>query len=912
MQNPQTRYQFLVPSAGKSDADVLLVNHPLAPASVPCDLLDSESGATYERRTILREEALSPQGQHKTQRNMHVIYAGPDEMLAANTCKHAYEVVCSGYHLQKLRFDIDGKTDPMLPMNDEGDGVEFEPVKQPVCDKLGLTEREASVLSDVDDLFGGLIKADAAPHITPARAAMANALVSLVALAFDYCYCTPLKREDIIVCSSCGANKISFHILVNSHVVRDRREAEAFAKYVVKLGENIECSALEAVLPLIDLGIYTDKKGLRLVNCSKVDDPDRVKTIVTGHAPRDTLITATHGCRVLPTECCPGYKAPVPSTQAEVVHLAGDGLGSVQEWIAAHTEFTARGQVGNIIGLRRLSRGMCPVHKREHDHDNGFIMLRKNSAKFYCYRGAADGSETIWETEMAKLQYEKRDNAYMSDWPSLGGDRFALYEWAASVVGAVINGGKLQYVVRDLDPLTGEVGHTIFSGVGRSDLASHEKVVGTREVKGKTVDDIITMYDIVRDLYRGNRITFSRMAFVPQPGVPSHLPSMVAGMPGVYNTWTGFRHARLPPIDPDMERITPMLTHIRESLCAGNAEHYAYVMGWFAHIIQRPATKTNTALVLVGKQGVGKNAWIDFFGRHVIGMRYYCATDDLDSLLAQFNSAFENRLFTSVDESTSQDNTRKRVQQKLKSSITKQLTEIERKYQEKTTLQDFNNFCFMSNHDDCVPIEAGDRRFVVLKCADAFAEGIPGASPTRDAHFARLWATLAADEVDRTAYHMYRYLLTYDLSGWVATKRPQTELYQQMKLDGAMPAVRFLVDFVRGELDEWPLPADGRVREHTKSMYFRFDAWCRVRGAGLRVPTAALFGKDINLVLPTTKPRIDGKQLAGWDVTVDQLRAALRVYFKDAGMVLAPVAEQAEAEANAGAGADDPRDNVGM
>ncbi len=55
-----------------------------------------------------------------------------------------------------------------------------------------------------------------------------------------------------------------------------------------------------------------------------------------------------------------------------------------------------------------------------------------------------------------------------------------------------------------------------------------------------------------------------------------------------------------------MAELKPILTHIREVLCAGSEPDYTVLMAWLAHVVQDPAEKTGWCPVIISNQGTGK------------------------------------------------------------------------------------------------------------------------------------------------------------------------------------------------------------------------------------------------------------------------------------------------------------------
>src|SRR5690606_601730 len=106
------------------------------------------------------------------------------------------------------------------------------------------------------------------------------------------------------------------------------------------------------------------------------------------------------------------------------------------------------------------------------------------------------------------------------------------------------------------------------------------------------------------------RREYMSMAF--EPGIDT---------PGRYNFWTGFS---VQPVSNG--RHERYLEHMYENICAGNQEHYDYLIGWMARVVQRPRTRSMTAPVLLGLRGTGKSIFCDFYGE-IFGPHRYTASD---------------------------------------------------------------------------------------------------------------------------------------------------------------------------------------------------------------------------------------------------------------------------------------------
>ena len=62
----------------------------------------------------------------------------------------------------------------------------------------------------------------------------------------------------------------------------------------------------------------------------------------------------------------------------------------------------------------------------------------------------------------------------------------------------------------------------------------------------------------------------------------------------------------VPPSSGDLETIEPLLTHIREALCAGVVDDYEQFIAWVAHIAQKPDVKIGWCPLFMSEQGTGK------------------------------------------------------------------------------------------------------------------------------------------------------------------------------------------------------------------------------------------------------------------------------------------------------------------
>ena len=99
----------------------------------------------------------------------------------------------------------------------------------------------------------------------------------------------------------------------------------------------------------------------------------------------------------------------------------------------------------------------------------------------------------------------------------------------------------------------------------------------------------------------------------------------------VRNRWTGWEFARQDDFVVDQGLIQVITAHIRDVVCSGSAELYAYVLKYMKLVLD--GRKTGVALCLRGEQGVGKSAFVEYFGRKIVGDKYYAHVEGLTGLL---------------------------------------------------------------------------------------------------------------------------------------------------------------------------------------------------------------------------------------------------------------------------------------
>ena len=166
-----------------------------------------------------------------------------------------------------------------------------------------------------------------------------------------------------------------------------------------------------------------------------------------------------------------------------------------------------------------------------------------------------------------------------------------------------------------------------------------------------------------------------------------------------------FGHAKL--ISNTCPRIYTLIHHV---LGNGDPEFEAFI-NWIAYIFQT-RKKAKTAWVFGGVPGTGKGLFYSkvlrpLFGPEHVPMRA------LQSIEEHFNLYMRNAIFLIVDEfhmASSSIGTMK-IADKLKNQITEDTVTIRAMRTNQIEIPNYTNFIFLTNRNDAIKIENGDRRY---------------------------------------------------------------------------------------------------------------------------------------------------------------------------------------------------------
>ncbi len=251
-------------------------------------------------------------------------------------------------------------------------------------------------------------------------------------------------------------------------------------------------------------------------------------------------------------------------------------------------------------------------------------------------------------------------------------------------------GGKCRIITEVIDGVIPNRTRLSFQSRNDFDLRYCNQKVEYQKADGSTASAPLGAWW----LNNPHRRQYTTIVFAPEIDVP-----------GAYNLWKGFAYKSRPG-----GSCAKLLHHIRENICSGNQEHFAYLVGWMANAVQHPASPGHTAIVLRGAQGTGKSFFAKAFG-NLFG-RHFLQVSDPKHLVGSFNAHLRDCVVLFGDEAFYAGD--KKHESILKMLVTEEMITIEAKGVDATAYPNFVHLIMASNDDWVVPTGANERRFFVL------------------------------------------------------------------------------------------------------------------------------------------------------------------------------------------------------
>lgn len=263
-----------------------------------------------------------------------------------------------------------------------------------------------------------------------------------------------------------------------------------------------------------------------------------------------------------------------------------------------------------------------------------------------------------------------------------------------------------------------------------------------------------------------------------------------------------------------------LLIELLEYLCSHEdnpREVYQWVIKWLAYPVQHPGTKMQTAVLMHGPEGSGKNT---FFGAVRSLYERYGGIFDQVQLESQFNGWASGKLFMIGNEVVTRAELYHQ-QGRLKNMITEREWQINEKNLPTRLEQNHCNFIFFSNRIDIAKLDKEDRRYCVIWTPPALSR--------------EFYLEVAAELAAGGAAALHDHLLALDLGDFDAhTKPPSTRSKRELIELSLDSTERFWRDWTGGDLQIPCIPC------RSEDLYSGYRFWAQREGVPKSAPAYVL------------------------------------------------------------------------
>ncbi len=288
------------------------------------------------------------------------------------------------------------------------------------------------------------------------------------------------------------------------------------------------------------------------------------------------------------------------------------------------------------------------------------------------------------------------------------------------------------------------------------------------------------------------------------------------------NTWRGW------PLKAKAGKCELLLDLI-DYLCRRDTnpeESAAWLMKWLAYPLQNPGAKMQSAIIMHGPQGTGKSTvfrtYARIFGYRGNPHRNYAIVLDQKALASNFNPDWDDKLFVLAEEVVNSAD-KWQLKNELKELVTGDTMRIEGKFLNAVHKKNRINMVFLSNENQPLPLDIGDRRHHVIYTPEALPKAF--------------YAELAEELKHGGIEAFYDYLLNLDLTGFDEDSTPPlTEAKERLIAISSPSELRFVNEWITGDLGLPIVPA------LAGDVYAAYTAWCRKNGESRPRASNQFFG----------------------------------------------------------------------
>ncbi len=303
---------------------------------------------------------------------------------------------------------------------------------------------------------------------------------------------------------------------------------------------------------------------------------------------------------------------------------------------------------------------------------------------------------------------------------------------------------------------------------------------------------------------------------------------------GYYNLWRGFSYRG--DAEDSEKKCDIFLDHVRTNIAGGNEAHFNFIIGWAAHMLQKPTDRIGIAIVMRGGQGTGKTVFGRAIGKLIED--HYALVDDPRYVTGNFNAHLASTLLLQADEGFWAGD--KHAEGRLKGLVTSDYHMIERKGVDPFRVRNYVHLLVTSNNDWVVPAGHDERRFAVFDVGSHAQQN-------------RQYFAAMHDQLENGGYEaLLGYLLNFDLDSVDLNDIPKTAALADQKLASLSSEEAWWLTCLRRGFVQYNSEGGSAMWSDyvaVEEAYGNYLAWVTARGR--RFPmTEEMFGRAINKLVP--------------------------------------------------------------
>lgn len=302
-----------------------------------------------------------------------------------------------------------------------------------------------------------------------------------------------------------------------------------------------------------------------------------------------------------------------------------------------------------------------------------------------------------------------------------------------------------------------------------------------------------------------------------------------------YNVWRGFTNGfHGEPTQAAHDFLGYMVENSLVDFCCNDKGLHRLHMGWYAHMVQFPWVKPQTAHVYQGKKGIGKDFFVDAMG--ALLPAHYMNSPKKRNVAGQFNAHLQNLLLFAANEAFWGGDLE--IQGVLQDLITGRTLDIERKGCEQYKVKNLIRVVIMGNADKLVHTTADERRYQIYTVGE------------RQRGAWKKFEDMRIGMAQGGLKLLLGYLRAFDLTGYSTNEVPNTQGLIDHKRSNLSPVHEWVMECLDQEriigghfAPEWPTVID------REPMRRACVTWCQEQGRLKYAPSSQLFGIRLREVL---------------------------------------------------------------